>query len=193
MQLVLLCSFSLSIASLVWARFCVFRIGSKREQLAAYIYDPIAVIHIFFSFYNFAISSDIPDFLEVSSLLLLMLGAILFTSSLLTTRTLQFASSGKNSAIIKSGSFHIVRHPFYVSYSCTWLATSILFNSLILWITLSSLLAFYAFSAKREEEAILRSNYSREYENYKSEVGMFFPRYTQWKHWTLRLLLKKNK
>lgn len=192
MQIVLLFSFCVSIVSLVWARFCVFKISSRREQIVAYIYDPLAAIHILLSINYFTIPIDTSIYLEIFSFLLLMIGVALFTISLLSAKSLQFASSGESSTIIRSGAFSIVRHPFYTSYSCTWLAPTILFNSLILWITLSSLLAFYAFSAKREEEAIISSNYSREYEKYKNDVGMFFPRYTQWKSWTLKLLQIKK-
>ena len=94
----------------------------------------------------------------------------------MTAKTLDFAFSNEVGSIVTTGPFKIVRHPFYTSYMLAWFASSFLFNSLLLWITLLYLVAFYYLSAKKEEGVILKSVYSKEYENYVRNVGMFLPR-----------------
>ncbi len=82
--------------------------------------------------------------------------------------------------LITDGAYSLVRHPFYLSYTLTWLATSIPSDLMLPKITLVYLVAFYIFSARREEEALLSSTYSLEYGKYRNEVGMFFPRIIRW-------------
>lgn len=189
---ILLTAFSIVVASLVWARFAFFEFQSKKEKTVSRIYDPLVTVHIVGSFY-YLLTADEPRFqVFLIALFLIVSGEFLFIFSLMTAKKLNFASSEQHFTLLDTGPFQIVRHPLYLSYTLIWLATPLVFNSLMLWITLGSLIAFYTFSAKREEEAILSSEYSREYSNYKNRVGMFLPRISQWKSWILKLLRVKK-
>lgn len=56
-----------------------------------------------------------------------------------------------------------------------------MFNSSILWITLTYMMVYYYLAAKSEEEAILLGDFSDEYRQYCQNIGMFLPRITKWK------------
>ena len=190
MPLLFISLYSVILITLVWARYCYFDLGSSDSKIAARIYDPLVGIHIIASYYYsnaFTPSSSLRTWL---SIFILLLGGALFVHSARTAKKLDFAFSDQVSTLIIKGPFAIVRHPFYISYMLIWLSSSLLFNSTLLWITLFLLIAFYIFSAKREEEVILKSSYSREYRIYRNRVGMFLPRILQWKNWILEILRK---
>lgn len=192
MHTALLALYSLTIVSLVWARFRFFEFRSEdhQDKRVAWIYDPLAGLHIVVSYYFFLTVTSMPILKAVFSILALMTGELLFVCSVRTAKHLNFAQSSNSSSLVENGPFSVVRHSLYLSYSLIWLSSTLLFNSALLWITLGSLIAFYIFSAKREEQAILSSRYSREYMNYKNRVGMFLPRISQWISWILELSTK---
>lgn len=165
----------------IWARFKFFKIDSDHSRIGSYLYDPVVAIQIFSTCYYFVIREDIhiSAFLSVLTLYLVAIG--LFALSIKEAKSLNFALSDQTHKIITTGTYRIVRHPLYVSYFLVWLSNTILFNSSLLWITLLYLALFYYFSAKTEENKILRSSYSREYEEYRRNVGMFLPRIKGWK------------
>ena len=168
---------------LIWARFSYFRIDSVGAKKVSRLYDPIVTIHIALSLYYSAITEQESTRIEIIAISFCLLGFFLFLWSLYTAKKLNFAGSDSTFSLIVRGPYSLIRHPFYLAYSLIWTSSTLLFNSYILWITLVLLVAFYIFSAKREEKAILEGKYSREYRNYVIDVGMFLPRVTQWKSW----------
>jgi len=180
---VLIILFTAIVFNLIWARFRVFTVSSKKSRLGALIYDPIVAIQIgapywYWLFPSFDYQGYIDSYIAV---LVLLFSLLLFIWSLKTAKNMNFALGEPKLGIITSGPFAIVRHPFYLSYILIWLCNTLLFNSLILWITLTYLIAFYIFSARSEEKAILKTEYSREYREYRNKVGMFLPRIAIWK------------
>ncbi len=192
MRFLLITLYSLTIVSLVWARYRFFELKSDVSRRIAWFYDLMAGLHITFSYFYLLTKAEASIARISVSIALLVLGTLLFFLSIKSARHLNFALSDESNSIVDQGPFALVRHPLYLSYSLIWLSSTILFNSTLLWITLGTLIAFYIFSAKREEEAILRSSYSREYRNYKLRVGMFLPRISQWKSLILKLLAKQE-
>lgn len=190
-----LATFSLAVLILIWGRFRYFKIESQEAKVASKLYDLPVAIHILTSIYWLADSTEKSIANSIVGILLSTFGICLFVWSIRFASQMQFALTKKIEAIVKSGPYKLVRHPLYISYSFVWCSTTLVFNSILLWITLTYLMAFYVSSAKREQEAILKSEHSREYELYKNEVGMFFPRISQWKSWYLELLqiMKKKK
>lgn len=174
-----------TIIILIWGRFRAFPIKSSSSKLGALLYDPIVAIHIIYSYVGIFQNTEYPLAHAIIGILLYLSGLTLFLWGIFTTKKLEFAFSSNVDVLVTSGPFSVVRHPFYLSYSLIWLANSLLFNSIFLWITLTYLVAFYLFSAKREEEAILRSNYAQDYQEYKRNVGMMLPRILTWKNYFL--------
>ncbi len=94
------------------------------------------------------------------------------------TRNAGFAfafAATKPSALVVSGPFHYVRHPFYTSYLTFWFATCFATMSSACWVGPLVLLACYVVAARREERLMGGSDLGAEYASYASRTGMFFP------------------
>ena len=181
LNLVLLSAYTTIIAALIWARFNYFKVDTDKAKRSSLLYDPVVSFHIGFTAYLFIASPSIPLFKFIPVVAAYLTSVALFYSCLSVSKNFDFANSGNSHEIITSGPYAYVRHPFYISYIVLWSSNTILFNSLILWITLIYLLVFYFYSAIEEEKTILQSKCSREYEQYRLNVGMFLPRITKWK------------
>lgn len=173
--------FTTIVVSFVWARFRFFKIGSTTPMRIAKFYDPAVLANVLLTYYLL-----LNNPLQLSGRILIG-GLLLLTSffffwwAVKTVRDIGFALTEKIERLHIVGPFSIVRHPFYSSYCLAWLGTSVMFNSIALWITLVYLIAFYYQLATAEEIIILKSQYSREYQAYRQKVGMFLPRITKWK------------
>ena len=181
--ILLLALYTMMVGSLIWARFRFLRICPGASKVSSIFYDPTVVIHILSTYYYMLITPVGNSFHATLAAALYIISLILFWWSISTAKQLDFAFSDNVGEIITNGPFGFIRHPFYVSYILCWFTGSLLFNSLLLWITLTYLIFFYFLSARREENVILQSTYSTEYASYKKEIGMFLPRVTQWKSW----------
>ena len=174
-------SYTTIIVVWVWARYRFFKVDSSTSRLGSYLYDPVVAIQILTTYYCIYISQNIHIGAFVGTMALYLVAIAIFLKSIRIAKSLDFAFSDRLDEIITTGTYAYVRHPLYVSYFLVWLSNTVLFNSILLWITLLYLALFYYFSAKTEENKILRSSHSREYENYRRNVGMFLPRIKGWK------------
>ena len=77
-------------------------------------------------------------------------------------------------ALITTGPFAVVRHPFYISYAVAWLAAPVATHGPL--ITLFSVLVIgvYAVAAVREERQ-LEERFGDSYRHYKRGTGMLLP------------------
>ena len=169
------------IVSLIWARFQFFNIKSASSKTSSRLYDPVVGIQIATTLYFMLSGSPMVVSAKIFGLLCYVLSLVLFWWSIVTAKKLEFAFSNNVGKVVTTGPFAFIRHPFYTSYFLVWFGSSILFNSIFLWITLIYLVSFYITSAKTEEEVYLKSEYSREYRDYSKNVGMFLPRIALWK------------
>lgn len=169
------------IAVLIWARFRYFNVDTKSAKKTSYFYDPIAALHICTTFYLFIVSDQVNLSRGLLAMVLYTAGIIVFIKTVSEARFRSYAFSSKIEQLITTGTYRIVRHPLYLSYALIWIGSSVVFNSILLWITLAYLLVFYFISATKEEETIATTKYSGEYELYRQNVGMFLPRIRGWK------------
>lgn len=171
------------IFSLIWARFTFFKITSSKARLSAFFYDPIAAIHIGTTYYNIVIIQEsIPNSIAITACTVYISALLLFWWGINTAKSLNFAFGDFSGLIVTAGPFRFVRHPFYTSYMLIWFTSTLLFNSLFLWITLIYLVSFYINSAKTEETLILNSKSGDKYRSYSNETNMFIPRIKSWKN-----------
>ncbi|MDT8427332.1 MAG: isoprenylcysteine carboxylmethyltransferase family protein [Pseudomonadales bacterium] len=168
------------VASLIWGRFWFFKVSTGAPRLIVLGYDIAVSCQILLTLYLFFVTPESAWVRIALVTVLYLLSLVIFWWAIMTAKSLDFAFSERVGSIVTTGPFRIVRHPFYISYILVWLGSSLLFNSPILWITLFYLMTFYTLSAKKEEKVILKSVYSKEYEQYIQAVGMFLPRIKKW-------------
>lgn len=162
--------------SLIWGRLRFFKMNTGTPRLSALLYDATVTIQVVVTLYLILTSSTRAAPILYLCSCLYLISLVLFWWAIFTAKALDFAFSDKVGNIVTSGPFRLIRHPFYTSYVLAWIGSSLLFNSMILWITLLYLVAFYYLSARKEERVIMKSVYSTEYRKYIQDVGMFLPR-----------------
>jgi protein-S-isoprenylcysteine O-methyltransferase Ste14 len=180
--------YTLIILSLVWARIRIFKVRTVSSQIGSMLYDPIVAVQIIITYFHLIYNPDLSIIELIVGFSFYTLALVLFWWGVFTVKQLDFAFSSKVGIIVTTGPYSIIRHPFYASYIACWATSTLLFNSALLWISLAYLVSFYLMSAKTEERVILVSKYSKEYESYIRNIGMFLPRVNQWKIWLLELL-----
>ena len=102
----------------------------------------------------------------------------LFFWAVRTTRGagLALAFSGAHPpAVLMSGPYRYVRHPFYTSYLVFWFSTCIATTSGLPWIGLLLLVICYVIAAREEEKVMSRGRLGADYADYASRTGMFLP------------------
>lgn len=167
--------YSANIASLIWARFFFFEIKSAESRKISYVNDPTVAAQILLTYY-FILTQDTHLYASLLSGLLYLLGLVLFWWSINTAGSLSFASGDHSGKLLTTGAYALVRHPFYLSYILVWGSSTLLFNSVLLWITLIILIIVYHQSAMKEESDILNGPHSEDYLKYKARTGMFWPK-----------------
>jgi len=181
----ILIAFTIIVISLTWARFKFFRVKSANSKFAGMIYDPIALTHVGTTYWYLFTTNSVSNSKIYLASVLYFIALSIFIWAASSVNNLNFAFSNNVSKFCTNGAFKLVRHPFYFSYILIWFTSTLLFNSYILWITLSLLVCFYTWTSILEETSFLRSQFAPDYIDYKKETGMFFPRVAQWKKWFL--------
>ena len=174
-------AFSLAIISLIWGRYIFFNVRSTKNKYIAIFYDVIVTIQIGSTVYYLIFGNPRPIGVQLLAITSYLLASLLFYWSITTAKELDFAFSDRVGSLITNGPFKIVRHPFYTSYMVIWATNTIMFNSLLLWLSLLALIFFYYKSALKEENLILNSVHADEYNELRKNVGMFLPKVAQWK------------
>lgn len=75
----------------------------------------------------------------------------------------------------RSGPYRFIRHPFYTSYSLTWLAAAVASSHPAAFVALFIMAAFYLSAARQEERKFQSSSLAESYRQYRKSTGMFFP------------------
>lgn len=86
-------------------------------------------------------------------------------------------SSGVPAALLRSGPYRCVRHPFYSAYTVFWAGTFLAYPTLLTAIAPVAMFALYAGAARREERRLAESPLASEYGTYSRATGRFLPRF----------------
>jgi protein-S-isoprenylcysteine O-methyltransferase Ste14 len=78
--------------------------------------------------------------------------------------------------IVTEGPYRYIRHPLYTSYMIAWLGVPVVLGSAAAFIPGIILFYYYYKAAKLEENQFSLSEMKENYEIYRSNTGMFFPR-----------------
>ncbi len=102
----------------------------------------------------------------------------------------------KNKILTKTGAYHICRHPLYLGSLLMSIGFLIILKDWFLWIILLIFMIFVYLPKIRREEVKLNEIFPGEYDIYKKETGMLFPKslsmkklnqkwsFKQWAHHT---------
>jgi protein-S-isoprenylcysteine O-methyltransferase Ste14 len=77
-------------------------------------------------------------------------------------------------ALITTGPFAVIRHPFYVAYALAWLAAPVATHGPLAAVLAGVAIAIYVVAARREER-LLEERFGEAYRTYKLGTGMLVP------------------
>jgi protein-S-isoprenylcysteine O-methyltransferase Ste14 len=175
-QILLASVYTAILCSLIWARFRFFKINNAKSKIVSYFNDPAVFVQLIFT-YGLLWTADSLTLIETTIAVTIYIFSLsLFWWAIRSAGELDFASGSSKGEIFTTGAFGFVRHPFYLSYIAIWLTSTILFNSIFLWISCLILIGVYLLSAKEEEKGIMSSELSSQYSAYRKSVGMLFPK-----------------
>jgi protein-S-isoprenylcysteine O-methyltransferase Ste14 len=134
------------------------------------------LLHLLALFNNLRVT---PTWLAWFGLLFYLAALWLFWQAVVLTRHQPLALAFSQEApkkLLRGGVYRFIRHPFYTSYILGWLAGVLATSQLWLLVSVVVMTAIYVRAAGQEEALFLHSNWAQDYTNYKSTVGMFFPK-----------------
>ncbi len=82
--------------------------------------------------------------------------------------------------LVQHGIYRLVRHPFYLAYSLTWIAGVVAVPHPITASACLVMLPIYWTAARFEEQKFLRSDLAAHYSDYARRTGMLWPAVTLW-------------
>ena len=78
--------------------------------------------------------------------------------------------------LLQHGPYRYVRHPFYTSYIVFWTGWAMATWSPVALLPLGAIIVLYILAARGEERNFAATAMSRDYEAYRSQAGLFWPR-----------------
>jgi protein-S-isoprenylcysteine O-methyltransferase Ste14 len=164
--------------SFLWAAFFFFERPSRktRKFLAINLTGIIIIANSLWKVYSIAFEEFYILFLTA---FILIVSFFIFWSTIRACRNfnMKFAFFGEKSSlqsIVKNGTYNFIRHPFYTSYSLTWIAVLMVSRDWLSFILITLICLQYYIAALEEEKAILASDLSEDYKQYMSRTGRFF-------------------
>jgi protein-S-isoprenylcysteine O-methyltransferase Ste14 len=170
---------SLCFLSFSWAAICFFSDKDSGAKIGKQIISVTGILAIVFYIYNLFFFPTVAPLPALSGLVLFAASLVLFWWSINATRAteLDFAfTDGPPKTLIFRGPYKYARHPFYLSYTLTWLGGAIASENHQLYMVFIVMLTIYFLAARKEEKKFSLSPLKDEYNNYASQVGMFFPK-----------------
>jgi protein-S-isoprenylcysteine O-methyltransferase Ste14 len=152
-------------ASATMPRQIRFGIGASYVALAAFIYLMLRDKHA-----TAALGAAFPVFAA-------SLGLFLWAAKTTRSAQLKFAfDPSAPGAVVRTGPYRTIRHPFYASYILFWLGCLIatLHPLMLLFLILFS--AMNVTAARREERSFETSPFAEEYLTYRKTAGMLWPK-----------------
>lgn len=114
----------------------------------------------------------------IAGIALYVAATLLFLSALEAARRVPlprtFVDDPLPRALITTGPFAVVRHPFYLAYSIAWLAAPIATHGPFIAVFSVIAIATYVVAARREEK-LLEDRFGEAYRTYKLGTGMLVP------------------
>ncbi|MEK6784175.1 MAG: methyltransferase [Nitrospirota bacterium] len=178
MYVITLVLFVLCFGSFAWAMYGGFFLVSSRMSDWAIILRLVsgacAVCHVVALL---TVNHVVHEWLMAASLLYLI-SLLLFWSALVTNKRIPLFHCFTELVpdhIVTHGPYKHIRHPFYTSYTCAWVAGVIATQQQWLWGTVFAMCFLYWKAASREEAEFLNSPLSAAYRAYMLQTGFMWP------------------
>ena len=146
--------------------------GDAGQLLLAVLFAAVWVADSFFFRYTTFLNQYVSLWIRVPpGIILLVLSGYMARAGL----SIVFGEERENPGVIKKGVFKVVRHPVYLGEILLYLGLLMLNISLAaagVWIAAIGFLHYIS----RYEEKLLIARFGEEYERYRREVPMWFPR-----------------
>lgn len=114
----------------------------------------------------------------IAGIALYVAATLLFLSALEAARRVPlpraFVDDPVPRALITTGPFALIRHPFYTAYSLAWLAAPVATHGPMITLMAVIAIGFYVVAARREEKR-LEERFGAAYRTYKMGTGMILP------------------
>jgi protein-S-isoprenylcysteine O-methyltransferase Ste14 len=164
--------------SFSWAAFFFFKTQTDHGKAGKKLIFISGSLSIFASlFLTWYLPQPDPR-LAITSVVLFVFANVLFwwAYAIVRATPLDFAFSKSNpNFLVKTGPYRWVRHPFYVSYTCAWIAACFATQSPVFVVVPVFMFALYLKAARAEERIFLQSALASEYAQYQWQTPMFFP------------------
>ncbi len=126
---------------------------------------------------SFESTADIAQIGGGIALLLLSKGLFWWARAANRARPLSLAfQSDLPQHLNRQGPYRYIRHPFYTAYLLTFIANYVLTLNPLLILVIVIEAAIYAAAARFEEKKFASTGLSGEYEKFRKEAGMFWPK-----------------
>ena len=113
-----------------------------------------------------------------AGIVMYVLAALLFLSALESARRVQLprtlVDDPMPTALITTGPFAFVRHPFYLAYSLAWMAAPVATHGPMITLFGVAAVATYIVAARREERQ-LEAHFGDTYRAYRAKAGLLLP------------------
>jgi protein-S-isoprenylcysteine O-methyltransferase Ste14 len=165
-------------AGFIWSAKKFFKIDPAQKDIRQKVIQLLGLIQIVNAFvYSFWFPTH-ALYQQLLAVLFYVLSIFYFYWTLSTVRktTLRFAfSNSQPQAIIQEGPYRHLRHPFYFSYTCAWIATAFATNySLIACLAGIVLVSLYLQAVAHEESEFAQTLHDS-YGDYQARTSRIIP------------------
>ena len=149
-----------------------YRWGDAGQLILLVIFLGIWITDSFVFHYSTFLRDSVPEWLRIG-----LAGLVLVSAWFLARSGMRavFGTRRDSPEVIREGAFRIVRHPIYTGAILFYLGAALITLSIVSAIFWLVIVVFYWFIA-RYEEKILTEEFGEDYAEYKSHVGMLFPK-----------------
>ncbi len=113
-----------------------------------------------------------------AAIIMYVLATLLFLSAIDSARRVHLPRTMVDDvmpkALITSGPFALVRHPFYLSYALAWMAAPVATHGPVITLFGLTAVAIYIVAARREERQ-LEAHFGATFRAYRSKAGLVLP------------------
>jgi protein-S-isoprenylcysteine O-methyltransferase Ste14 len=151
---------------------------SERMPLGAKLISAVVIVSAgTFLYLTWAVVQ--PLWAQLAGVLLQLMSTALFFATITASRQarLRFAfDPAPPHGLVRSGPYRFVRHPFYASYLVFWIGWALAVWSAWAVVNLAVLAILYVVAARSEERRFAGTALAGEYEAYRAQAGLFWPR-----------------